>query len=147
MLSPSSSSARSRSAPRSRSSGTASWPRRMRASPERSTTSSPHGSTPTRAGRGKWLSMREGADKPVDIRAPPPSRDLRTRSVLERAREVLAGQEAWVVGGAGRDELLGRELVDLDIAVRDPRQAARAFAKRSGGGAVALSGPHPGCGG
>jgi tRNA nucleotidyltransferase/poly(A) polymerase len=48
--------------------------------------------------------------------------------MLETAREVLAGEEAWVVGGAVRDELLGRELVDLDIAVRDPRQAARAFA-------------------
>src|SRR3954451_11887982 len=142
MLSPSSSSARSRSAPRSRSSGTASWPRRMRASPERSTTSSPHGSTPTRAGRGKWLSMREGADKPVDTRAPSPSRDLGTRSVLEPAQEVLAGQEAWVVGGAVRDELLGRELVDLDIAVRDPRQAARAFAERSGGAPFALSEQH-----
>ena len=36
----------------------------------------------------------------------------------ELASELLAGQEAWVVGGAVRDELLGRELVDLDIAVR-----------------------------
>src|SRR3954451_22976973 len=142
MLSPSSSSARSRSAPRSRSSGTASWPRRMRASPERSTTSSPHGSTPTRAGRGKWLSMREGADKPVDTRAPSPSRDLGTRSLLELAQEVLAGQEAWVVGGAVRDELLGRELVDLDIAVREPKRAARAFAKRAHGAPFSLSERH-----
>jgi len=86
--------------------------------------------------------MREGADKPVDSRAPSPSRDLGTRSVLEPAQEVLAGQEAWVVGGAVRDELLGRELVDLDIAVRDPRQAARAFAKRSGGAPFALSEQH-----
>ena len=43
----------------------------------------------------------------------------------ELARDVLAGREAWVVGGAVRDELLGRDLVDLDIAVRDPRAAAR----------------------
>src|SRR3954451_16107324 len=86
--------------------------------------------------------MREGADKPVDSRAPSPSRDLGTRSVLELAQEVLAGQEAWVVGGAVRDELLGRELVDLDIAVRDPRQATRAFAKRSGGAPFALSEQH-----
>jgi tRNA nucleotidyltransferase/poly(A) polymerase len=62
--------------------------------------------------------------------------------MLETAREVLAGQEAWVVGGAVRDELLGRELVDLDIAVREPRQAARAFAKRSGGAPFALSERH-----
>jgi tRNA nucleotidyltransferase/poly(A) polymerase len=62
--------------------------------------------------------------------------------VLELAQEVLAGQEAWVVGGAVRDELLGRELVDLDIAVREPREAARAFAKRSGGAPFALSEEH-----
>lgn len=62
--------------------------------------------------------------------------------MLELAREVLAGEEAWLVGGAVRDELLGRELVDLDIAVRDPRKAARAFAKRAGGAPFALSERH-----
>jgi tRNA nucleotidyltransferase/poly(A) polymerase len=62
--------------------------------------------------------------------------------MLELAREVLAGEEAWVVGGAVRDELLGRELVDLDIAVRDPRKAARTFAKRVGGAPFALSERH-----
>jgi tRNA nucleotidyltransferase/poly(A) polymerase len=41
-----------------------------------------------------------------------------------------------------RDELLGRELVDLDIAVRDPRRAARAFAKQAGGAPFALSERH-----
>ena len=51
--------------------------------------------------------------------------------MLETAREVLADAEAWVVGGAVRDELLGRELVDLDIAVREPKRAARAYANRS----------------
>jgi hypothetical protein len=58
------------------------------------------------------------------------------------AKEVLAGKEAWVVGGAVRDELLGRELVDLDIAVRDPKSAARAYANRSGGAPFALSERH-----
>jgi tRNA nucleotidyltransferase/poly(A) polymerase len=62
--------------------------------------------------------------------------------MLETAREVLAGEEAWVVGGAVRDELLGRELVDLDIAVRDPRRAARAYAKASRGAPFALSERH-----
>jgi tRNA nucleotidyltransferase/poly(A) polymerase len=62
--------------------------------------------------------------------------------MLELAREVLAGEEAWVVGGAVRDELLGRELVDLDIAVRDPRRAARAFARQAGGAPFALSERH-----
>src|SRR3954451_19695236 len=62
--------------------------------------------------------------------------------MLELAREVLAGQEAWVVGGAVRDELLGRELVDLDIAVREPKRAARAFAKRAHGAPFSLSERH-----
>jgi tRNA nucleotidyltransferase/poly(A) polymerase len=59
--------------------------------------------------------------------------------MLELAREVLAGVEAWVVGGAVRDELLGRDLVDLDIAVREPERAARGYAKRSGGAPFPLS--------
>src|SRR5437763_13918913 len=62
--------------------------------------------------------------------------------MLETARGVLEGQEAWVVGGAVRDELLGRELVDLDIAVRDPKKAARAYARRSGGAPFPLSERH-----
>ena len=60
----------------------------------------------------------------------------------ELAEEVLAGKEAWVVGGAVRDELLGRELVDLDIAYREPKAAARAYAKRSGGAPFPLSERH-----
>jgi tRNA nucleotidyltransferase/poly(A) polymerase len=62
--------------------------------------------------------------------------------MLDLAREALSGEEAWLVGGAVRDELLGRELIDLDIAVRDPRQAARALAKRTGGAPFELSEQH-----
>jgi hypothetical protein len=62
--------------------------------------------------------------------------------MLDTAREVFEGQEAWVVGGAVRDELLGRELVDLDIALRDPEQAAKAYARRSGGAPFPLSERH-----
>ncbi len=62
--------------------------------------------------------------------------------MLELAREVLEDREAWIVGGAVRDELLGRELVDLDIALRDPEQAARAYARRSGGAPFPLSERH-----
>jgi tRNA nucleotidyltransferase/poly(A) polymerase len=58
--------------------------------------------------------------------------------MLERAREVLAGEEAWVVGGAVRDEVLGRPVVDLDIACRDPEAAAR----RYGGPVFPLSDRH-----
>jgi poly(A) polymerase-like protein len=59
--------------------------------------------------------------------------------VRELAAEVLAGDEAWVVGGAVRDELLGRPLVDLDIACREPQAAARRYARRSGGAPFPLS--------
>src|SRR5438046_8941134 len=62
--------------------------------------------------------------------------------MLETAQEVLAGEEAWVRGGAVREELLGRELVDLDIAVREPEQAARAYARTSGGAPFPLSDRH-----
>jgi hypothetical protein len=49
--------------------------------------------------------------------------------VLERARKALAGEEAWIVGGAVRDELLARPVVDVDIACRDPESAARRYGR------------------
>lgn len=58
--------------------------------------------------------------------------------MLERARRALSGEEAWIVGGAVRDELLGRPLVDLDIACREPEAAARRF----GGPVFPLSDRH-----
>ena len=52
---------------------------------------------------------------------------------LEVARAALAGQPAWLVGGAVRDRVLGRPLSDLDLAVDgDPEQAARAIARAAG---------------
>ncbi|MGA9761522.1 MAG: hypothetical protein WBQ14_03770 [Gaiellaceae bacterium] len=65
-----------------------------------------------------------------------------TPDLLRLVREVLAGEEAYLVGGAVRDELLGRELVDLDIVCLDSRKAARAFAERSGGAPFPLSERH-----
>jgi tRNA nucleotidyltransferase/poly(A) polymerase len=62
--------------------------------------------------------------------------------MLEHAREVLSGEEAWIVGGAVRDELLGRPLVDLDVACREPEAAARRFARRVGGAPFPLSERH-----
>jgi tRNA nucleotidyltransferase/poly(A) polymerase len=62
--------------------------------------------------------------------------------MLEHARKVLEGEEAWVVGGAVRDELLGRPMVDLDIACPDPEQAARAYARGSEGAPFPLSERH-----
>jgi hypothetical protein len=60
----------------------------------------------------------------------------------ELAQELLAAEEAWIVGGAVRDRLLGRELVDLDIACRDPKRAAREYARGSGGAPFPLSERH-----
>jgi hypothetical protein len=60
------------------------------------------------------------------------------------ARDVLAGEDAWVVGGAVRDELLGRPVLDLDIACREPEQAARAYTRRAGGPVFPLSAHHGG---
>src|SRR2546430_6043168 len=60
----------------------------------------------------------------------------------ELVQEVLAGDEAWFVGGAVRDELLGRRVVDVDVVCRNPADAARAYAKRSGGFPFALSERH-----
>jgi tRNA nucleotidyltransferase/poly(A) polymerase len=60
---------------------------------------------------------------------------------LEAAREALAGTEAWLVGGAVRDHLLGRDTDDFDIALpSDRRIAARALARATGGAAFELSG-------
>jgi hypothetical protein len=60
----------------------------------------------------------------------------------ERVREILAGEGAWIVGGAVRDALLGRPVVDLDVACRDPQGAARRFARRFGGATFPLSEQH-----
>lgn len=62
--------------------------------------------------------------------------------MLKRAQDVLQGEEAWVVGGAVRDEVLGRPMVDLDIACSDPEQAARRYARGSEGAPFPLSERH-----
>src|SRR3954447_13073359 len=60
---------------------------------------------------------------------------------LEIAREALAGERAWLVGGAVRDRLLGREADDVDLAVDgDPRPFARRIARAARGTAFELSG-------
>ena len=62
--------------------------------------------------------------------------------MVDAVRHVLAGEEAWIVGGAVRDQLLGRPLVDLDVACRAPERAARSFARRAGGAPFPLSERH-----
>jgi putative nucleotidyltransferase with HDIG domain len=62
-------------------------------------------------------------------------------AALETAREALRDEPAWVVGGAVRDRLLGRQVLDLDIAADgDPRAMARRVAVIAGGPAFQLSG-------
>ena len=61
-------------------------------------------------------------------------------AALSAAREALAGEEAWVVGGALRDRLLGRETDDVDLATPgDAREPARRLARATGAFAFALS--------
>ena len=60
----------------------------------------------------------------------------------ERVREILGDEEAWVVGGAVRDLLLGRPVLDLDVACLEPRETARRYAQRFGGAAFPLSERH-----
>ncbi len=60
---------------------------------------------------------------------------------LTLAREVLAGEQAWLVGGAVRDRLLGRDTDDVDLAIPgDPKRLARKLAKAAGGASFQLSG-------
>jgi putative nucleotidyltransferase with HDIG domain len=52
---------------------------------------------------------------------------------LETARRALAGAPAWIVGGAVRDRLMGRQTADVDVVVAgDPAAAARAAADAAG---------------
>jgi Poly A polymerase head domain/Probable RNA and SrmB- binding site of polymerase A len=60
----------------------------------------------------------------------------------ERIREIFHGEEAWIVGGAVRDRLLGRPVVDVDVACQRPREAAQRFARRFGGSVFPLSERH-----
>ena len=60
----------------------------------------------------------------------------------ERLREILGDEDAWVVGGAIRDELLLRPVLDVDVACAGPRDAAHRFAHRFGGSVFPLSERH-----
>ena len=60
---------------------------------------------------------------------------------LEAARDIFGGREAWIVGGAVRDRILGRATTDLDLATgEDPKEAAKALARATGGAPFRLSG-------
>src|SRR6266576_2953940 len=90
----------------------------MPAWPARSTTSWFAGSTAIPPAPGGWSSIRELVE------------------------ELFAGEEAWIVGGAVRDEALDRPIVDVDVAVAAPERAARRYARASGGAPFPLSERH-----
>jgi hypothetical protein len=60
----------------------------------------------------------------------------------ERIRQAVGDGPAWIVGGALRDELLGREIVDVDVACADPEPAARLYSRLAGGAVFPLSERH-----
>jgi putative nucleotidyltransferase with HDIG domain len=66
---------------------------------------------------------------------------LAAAPVVAATREALRdGDPAWIVGGAVRDAVLGREVTDLDLAVAgDPGVAAKAIATAIGEHAFELS--------
>jgi len=69
---------------------------------------------------------------------------LRTLADAEPVRELRAGLSggpaAWLVGGVVRDALLGRPVVDVDLAVAgDARATAQAVARALGGPVFSLS--------
>ena len=60
----------------------------------------------------------------------------------ERVRRAVGDEPAWVVGGAVRDELLGRSVVDTDVACPAPELAARLYSRLAGGAVFPLSERH-----
>jgi hypothetical protein len=64
------------------------------------------------------------------------------REAEPAVRAAVSGGQAYVVGGAVRDELLARPVVDVDVACPDPVGAARAYANATGGALFRLSERH-----
>jgi tRNA nucleotidyltransferase/poly(A) polymerase len=60
----------------------------------------------------------------------------------ERIRRAIGDGPAWVVGGALRDEGIGREVVDVDVACPNPELAGRLYARLAGGAVFPLSERH-----
>jgi hypothetical protein len=62
--------------------------------------------------------------------------------VDELIRSAVGDEPAWVVGGALRDELLGRDVVDVDVACSHPELAGRLYSRLAGGAVFPLSERH-----
>ena len=70
-----------------------------------------------------------------------PSERLDASPLVGITRRALAGEgTAWIVGGAVRDAVLGRDVTDLDLAVDgDPERTVKAIAREGDGHAFELS--------
>src|SRR3954471_2909615 len=68
-------------------------------------------------------------------------RRLASAPLVTLARRALGGgEEVWIVGGAIRDAALGRDVLDLDLAVAgDPAPLAKAIARAGAGHSFQLS--------
>jgi poly(A) polymerase len=65
---------------------------------------------------------------------------MMSTQALELIRSALSGRQAWLVGGAVRDRVLGRAAADLDVVVDgDPEQGARAIANAAKGLGVGVA--------
>jgi tRNA nucleotidyltransferase/poly(A) polymerase len=62
--------------------------------------------------------------------------------VDERILTAVGRGEGYLVGGAVRDALLGREVVDVDVACSEPEVAARVYGRLAGGAVFPLSQKH-----
>jgi poly(A) polymerase len=63
-----------------------------------------------------------------------------TGGAVRALRGLLAGTDAWLVGGSVRDRLLGRPTADVDLAIAaDPASTARALSRRVRAPAFPLS--------
>jgi Poly A polymerase head domain len=62
--------------------------------------------------------------------------------VDEQIRNAVGSEPAWIVGGALRDELLGRDIIDVDVACPSPEQAARLYSRLAQGAVFTLSERH-----
>jgi putative nucleotidyltransferase with HDIG domain len=61
-------------------------------------------------------------------------------TALDAARAALEGQQAWVVGGAVRDRMLGRDVFDLDLVIAgDPEEVSKTLAREARGPRFQLS--------
>jgi hypothetical protein len=60
----------------------------------------------------------------------------------ESILDAVQGEDAYLVGGAVRDELLGLPVLDIDVACGEPQAAARRLGRRTGGAVFLLSERH-----